>query len=341
MNSMKLTARFGLLPLLLLGGLAACGEGGGLDPIENDGRPTTGAFFQPLPESPPQKNLFATWGDRNGVVWAVGEEGLILRWIEDGWEEFPKLTLQDLRSVWGEGPDDVYAVGSGGIILHYQIPKPLPGADPEEEPVGIWELEETPVESDLNAVAGGGGRIYAAGAGGVLLSRDEDGRWTEVESDTVENINGLFIDRQGQGVAVGNLGLLLRGDAEGQWQRQRVDGVNQALRAVWGTSASSFYAVGLDGTILRGGAEGELNPIPGAPKVFLRSVWGVSMGEAYAVGWGGTVLRLNGQRASVVKNITDHRLEGVWGRVFTDPETEESAARFYLVGVSGTVLAGP
>lgn len=335
--------RLRALPMLWLYA-AACGGSTAPLPIANDGRPTTGAYFTVAVEALPERNLFDVWGDRDGAVWAVGERGSVFRFQEGQWEEFEAPTTEDLRSVWGRSPAEIYAVGARGTILRYALPEVLPGVgageEQEQEPEAVWTIEASPSDSDLNAVSGGGGKVYAAGTGGSLLSRNEEGAWEEVVSGTIETINGLFVDRQGRGVAVGNLGLLLIGDEEGGWERQRIDGMSQALRAVWGTSAESFYVVGLDGTILRS-RDGALEAIPGAPKVYLRSVWGLSMGDAWVVGWGGTVLRLDGHKAAPLKGVTDRRLEGVWGRWASDPETEELSPEFWLVGVSGTILLGP
>ncbi|AKU92110.1 hypothetical protein [Vulgatibacter incomptus] len=325
------TLALGLLALTNVG----CGGSRPPEAIPNDGGPVRGAFFRPLDaKDSPTANLFAIWGDGAGSIWAAGEGGRIARLQDGAWEAMETPVDRDLRSIWGRAPDDVYAVGVGGAILHFR-PDPDEGGEP------VWVAEAAPVEVDLNAVAGGGGRIYAAGAEGTILSRDEDGVWTVVPPVTFETINGLMVDGSGRGLAVGNLGLLLRGDQAGVWRRQRLDGINLALRAVWGPDTSSFYAVGLDGTILRGSPDGDVESIPGAPKVFLRDVRGTSMGDAWVVGWGGTVVHLDGRRAEIVANVTDYRLEGVWGGWELDPESGEGLVRFYVVGVNGTVLAGP
>ncbi|HWV37231.1 MAG TPA: hypothetical protein VN033_02025 [Vulgatibacter sp.] len=312
-------------------------------PIPNDGAPIQGAFFRPVdaPDAP-AGNLFSVWGDRDGVVWAVGEKGLVARLHEGRWEVAEPLTDEDLRSVWGRAADDVWVVGTRGTILHYSKRTPLPEEDPDEI-LPEWRLEPSPTDLDLNAVAGGGGRLYAVGQSGTILSHDEEAGWTLLEDGpTLETINGLFVDGGGRAVAVGNLGLLLRSTEDGGWSRQRIDGVNQPLRAVWGIDADRFYAVGLDGIILRANGDEELEPIPGSPKVFLRGIFGTSMGNAWIVGWGGTVLHLNGSRATPIDPAaTDRRLEAVWGRWVVDPETEESRPLFHLVGVNGTVLYGP
>lgn len=335
--------RFAVLPTLLALASGGCDASKPPLPIPNDGGPIQGSFFRPLDATgAPEANLFAVWGGPEGGVWAVGEAGLAARLDGDRWTITPTHSTADLRSVWGRGTDDVWAVGTGGIILHYSKREPLPDEDPDEiQPE--WRLEPSPTDQDLNAVAGGGGRLYAVGQGGVILSRDAEGEWTLLEDGpTLETINGLFVDWRGRAVAVGNLGLLLRATEDGGWSRQRLDGVNQPLRAVWGADADRFYVVGLDGTILRADGDGEPVVIPGAPKVFLRAVFGTSMSDAWVVGWGGVVLHLDGRRATpIAPAATDRRLEGVWGTWAVDPITEEPAPLFYLVGVGGTVLAGP
>ena len=328
---------------LLALAFAACETSKPPIPIPNDGSPIQGAFFRPVEATgAPAANLFAVWGDQEGDLWAVGEKGLVARLHESGWEVQEPVTTEDLRSVWGRSADDVWAVGTHGAILHYSKREALPEEDPAEI-LPEWKLEASPTDLDLNAVAGGGGRLYAVGQNGTILSHDAEAGWTLIEDGpTLETINGLYVDGAGRAVAVGNLGLLLRSTEDGGWWRQRLDGVNQPLRAVWGIDADRFYIVGLDGLILRANGDDELVQVPGSPKVFLRGLFGTSMAYVWIVGWGGTVLHLDGTRASPIDPVaTDRRLEGVWGRWVTDPETEETRPLFHLVGVNGTVLAGP
>ncbi len=341
MDRMRISSALSAASIAL--SLVACDGPSTPLPIPNDGSPIQGAYFRPLKAEPaPARNLFATWGDGDGTLWAVGEAGLVARLVDGAWEPMESGTSADLRGVWGRGPDDVYAVGTGGTILHFRKREPI---DETEDPAEIeaeWVVEASPVDVDLNAVAGGGDNLYAVGLGGTILSRDDEGEWTALEDPpTVEAINGLLVDRSGRAVAVGNLGLILRADKDGNWWRQRIDGLNKPLRSVWGPNTDRFYIVGLEGTVLRGGPDQSIESIPGAPKVFLRSVWGTSMGDAWAVGWNGSVVHLDGQQASVVKGVTESRLEGVWGSWVVDPVTEEGAPVFYLVGVNGTVLVGP
>ncbi len=91
--------------------------------------------------------------------WAVGTDGLILRWNGTNWSRFATPTNYDLRSVSALSETDGWAVGAGGVILRWN------GA--------AWSMFPTPAQANLFGVAmlsptDG----WAAGENGVLLHWD-------------------------------------------------------------------------------------------------------------------------------------------------------------------------
>lgn len=65
----------------------------------------------PVPDT---QDLRGVWGDGNGTVWAVSDEGNVLRGDGSTWT-LHVSALGPLRAVWGSGPLDVWVGGDGGL----------------------------------------------------------------------------------------------------------------------------------------------------------------------------------------------------------------------------------
>ncbi len=65
--------------------------------------------------------LFKIWGASKDEIFAVGQNGIVLQYDGDEWQEQLVGASDDLIGVWGTGPNDVLAVGGrgGGVISHY------------------------------------------------------------------------------------------------------------------------------------------------------------------------------------------------------------------------------
>lgn len=110
-----------------------------------------------LPEPPPTLNgVFAA---SDTAVWAVGDDGVILKGGADGFsrESAAGITTERLYGVHGENAQDVWAVGEKGVLLHRQA---------------TWSKEPTNVTQDLRAVRARDSRVVAVGSGGLVLNRD-------------------------------------------------------------------------------------------------------------------------------------------------------------------------
>lgn len=335
-----------LLAAALVAVLAACASGEQPEPIKDTNIAVEVPKFEVVPASFPAEapNLFDIWGTGIDNLWVCGEKGAV--WQYDGarWIEHHTGATEDLRSISGEPDGPIYAVGARGTIVRYFE--------------GIWAVEPYPTilgpdgvtelpPADLNDVVAvvGAREALAVGTGGRILYRAYESPWTDNVSGTVETLNAV-IAQPGWAVVVGNLGMILRLRGGG-WQRQRVDGLTVPLQSLWGVDADNFYIGGLDGTLLRAGAGDSITQLPGAPQVYLRDLWGTSMDDLWMVGWGGTILHSDGLEVTTIGEFTDRRLEGVWGTLL-DPPTQPTPdggtklnSRYFVVGVSGTVLAGP
>jgi photosystem II stability/assembly factor-like uncharacterized protein len=105
-------------------------------------------------------------------------------------------------------------------------------------------------------------------------------------------------------------------------------GTQRFLRAVWGVNATTVFAVGDTGLLLRyNGEQWRTEPTPAT--VNLRAVWGTSATDVFLAGDRGVLLRWDGVRATPFTSPTTRDLRGLWGRGPTE---------VYAVGDSGTVL---
>src|SRR5258705_4385743 len=64
--------------------------------------------------------LFGIWGTSASDVWAVGNNGTILRYSGTSWSSVSSGTTQLLVGVCGTSASNVLAVGWHGTIVHYK-----------------------------------------------------------------------------------------------------------------------------------------------------------------------------------------------------------------------------
>jgi len=67
-------------------------------------------------ELPPDQDLRGVWGDGTGVVWAVSEDGKILRWDGSAWSIHTTVAGTAFSAIWGSGPTDIWVAGTGGLM---------------------------------------------------------------------------------------------------------------------------------------------------------------------------------------------------------------------------------
>ncbi len=64
---------------------------------------------------PKNQMLRSVWGDGEGTVWTVSEQGFVLRWDGSKWNEQADR-LGFLTTVWGTSPTDVWVGGQDGLF---------------------------------------------------------------------------------------------------------------------------------------------------------------------------------------------------------------------------------
>lgn len=89
-------------------------------------------------------------------------------------------------------------------------------------------------------------------------------------------------------------------------------GTSNQLVDVWGSSASDFFAVGADGTILHYNGSA-WSPMTSGTSEDLYAVWGNSAINVFAVGLHGTIMHYNGSAWSPMESGTSEDNLGVSG----------------------------
>lgn len=351
------------------GGAGECGSGaaGTWSPIDL-GLPSAGEAGVST------VNLFGVWGavraDQTESIWAVGSGGKVLRFDGQRWSLMQTPSGAQLTSVWGTSETNVWAAGFDAVVLHYDGTQWSDVSPPVElfvssdagivdrdaalaRRANLWGIWVAGRENETDAVFAVGDR------GAVLLW--QAGGWKRVGTGGVEEDLSAVWGANAENVfAVGDFGTALKGSSAG-FARQDT-GIARALRGVWGRSASEVYAVGVEGTVMRfdGSAWSQVD---GAPRQVLRDIWGPASDRSitYIAGWDGALVRMGGgptfRRGAtfdVIGCVTQHRLEGIWGRTVEEPAvppgdggvaqpdaTLAPKPRAWVVGVSGTVIGGP
>lgn len=104
-----------------------------------------------------QAALRGVWGAGRNDVWAVGDNGIILKYNGTTWNPVDSTTKFGLRGVWGSAANDVYAVGLGGTVLHYDGQ--------------VWKRQDSGTSIPLVGVFAVGKDVFAYGYSGSILRK--------------------------------------------------------------------------------------------------------------------------------------------------------------------------
>ncbi len=208
-------------------------------------------------QTPPGAKLWWVHGVDAHHLWAVGEEGRVLRRDAEGWrpEDTGLGEKAVLWGVWAAGPDDIWAVGGsyrrGGpkaVVLRstgdgqwrrvadaafpadFNFYK-IWGAGPDdvllvgEGGVSVhWDGArfrrlDTGVSDLLFTVHGvaSGPRLAVGGVASGLAFSFEDGKWRQEPLPVNLGLNGVYVLSDGTAVACGERGVLLTRGVDGGW----------------------------------------------------------------------------------------------------------------------------
>jgi hypothetical protein len=286
----------------------------------------------------------AVWGGSQKAV-TVGDGGNSWLHDGVRWRELTTGTGANLRHVAGFSPRRVFAVGDDGVVLRFDGARWHRWPSPSREPLQrVWVDGKLVIAaSATRSFLHDGERWHDAPPPGLLgcwrhtrviycvspestwvLVRD---RWTEYSAGTLtRGLNGLHSPDGRRAFAVGERGSIHHYDGR-RWSSQS-GGHHGHLRAIWGHSADEgsadegaadeVWAVGDSGAILRR-RDGSWSFAADLPTVHsLRSVWGSSSDDVYAVGDAGSMAHFDGNAWRTVRVPTSLNLNAVWGRGHDD-----------------------
>ena len=230
-----------------------------------------------------------------GPVYFAGASALLLRYQDGAFERLktPGLGKDVLYGVWAAGENDLYAVGTSagrnGFVWHYdgsefqtvRLPDTLPVDENHDQP-GLFKVWGNSKDS-----------VWVAGASGTLLHGNARDGFALVRKGGSEIL--FTVNARGDHVlAVGGTssGLLL--DGRGTTLRDRTPASTPLLQGAWIDEHDQAWAVGVGGTVLRGGTDGfqvQDTGLDFAANDSLHSVWVDPSGGVWAVG--GDVLTPN------------------------------------------------
>ena len=230
-----------------------------------------------------------------GPVFFAGASALLLRYQDGAFERLktPGLGKDVLYGVWAAGANDLYAVGTSagrnGFVWHYDgsefqtvsLPDTLPVDENHDQP-GLFKVWGNSKDS-----------VWVAGASGTLLHGNARDGFTLVRKGDSEIL--FTVNARGDHVlAVGGTssGLLL--DGRGTTLSDRTPASTPLLQGAWIDEHDQAWAVGVGGTVLRGGTDGfqvQDTGLDFAANDSLHSVWVDPTGGVWAVG--GDVLTPN------------------------------------------------
>ena len=143
--------------------------------------------------------------------WAVGNDGLILHYIDGKWQEIISPTDKILYALDMLNENEGWAVGRHGTILHYQqgewqqVPLDIEGVDWDGVQGDLYDIDM--VDEDTG---------WAVGYSNLLL-RYQQGTWHKVDPITDESLLTIAAPSSDEAWATTTKGGLLHYQ-QGQWQ---------------------------------------------------------------------------------------------------------------------------
>jgi photosystem II stability/assembly factor-like uncharacterized protein len=162
-----------------------------------------------------------------------------------------------------------------------------------------WHEQPSPTDAALLGVALLPRAALAVGQGGVVVRRDNDGRWATIESGTSNRLFAIAANEAGSVVAAGAFGTILLSSDGGEhwlpiapeWAAFTPNGEDPHLYAVQVTSDGAITVAGEFALILRSSDAGKTWTAVHKGEASLFALQLRPDGQGYAVGQSGAVLR--------------------------------------------------
>jgi photosystem II stability/assembly factor-like uncharacterized protein len=318
------------------------------------------------------------------VTGLLCEEGVCKPEEEVQWERMNRPGQQDLNGVFGTAPDNMFAVGDDGTILRYRG-QGLDWVDAKHgldvkgdlhriwgRPGSIWAVGQKAIlfwdgaswtrqqafdsegkeieDHYLNGIHGAGDHVYAVGGRSyppydklVLRYDASNRRWDQVQVDLSYTPMDVWVTSAGHLFVVGTALHVKHFDGT-TWREQNLDASSAvALRAIWGTAdGGKLHAVGASGTLAT--YAGGSWTVKGKARLSFKAndLFGLDAEDLFVVGDTpssySTSASLSGiERCSrfctynpVPKDVRSKALVGIW--------ISDDQGTAFVVGNGGTIL---
>lgn len=183
------------------------------------------------------ENLRAIWAADATNLWAVGDNGTILKGDGTNWTAQTSGTTEHLRAVWGSSGTSVWAVGDAGVILFFD------GTS--------WAAQTSGTANPLRGVWGSAGtNVFTVGDGGTILRCTNGSTWTAQTSGITTRLRAVHGSGASNVWAVGDGGVIRFWNGT-TWAAQ-TSGVTTQLNAVFASNSTNIWAVGTGGVVRKG-----------------------------------------------------------------------------------------
>lgn len=270
-------------------------------------------------------NVRALWAAPDGALWAVGDDGLVLRSV--GGDFLPAPIPPSRAHLFGvTGADQaVFVAGARGTAWRLDVRG--------------WTDLEPPVEVDLMAVgAVSGDDVFFVGREGTILNF-KDGAWRVQTTGITSDLFGISASSAGGVHVVGAFGGLLQRDGS-NWVRTQIAGPGVTLRSIWRAPDGRMVAVGSGGTVvLYDGLSWKLQLTTEtvSPARTLYSVTGLDGQDIVAVGDRGAVLQHDAGKWRMVTVAGPYNAFADL-RAVAAAATSDGARRVVAVGLDSAAL---
>lgn len=313
-------------------------------------------------------SIFLTdiWASDDGVVFAVGPFGTILRSTDlVEWSRMAAPDEHHFMAIWGSAADNVFAVTFTGEIMRYDgrswTPMKLPdglhslldldGTGPDNifavgrngsilhydgSEEGSWRLMSTPVDAHFTSIAATSeAHIVVVGTDATILQYNDNNRqpWDLVQTDNAD-IAYATVSATGPGtfVIAGEGGPLIRydsitGEATGSEEWMS----NDRFIGSWSDGHGSAWLVGLD-SAWRHIPDDGWSTENVEEELAIRGIWGSSSSNIFAVSDSGSIMHSNGdpdKRWKKWQSESGEPIIDIWGNTRGD---------VFAVGNNGAIL---
>lgn len=229
------------------------------------------------------QHLRAVWGTSATNLWAVGDGGVILKGDGTNWTAQTSGTTNALRGIWGVSGTNVFAVGDTGTIL-----RSTNGTS--------WAATSSATTNQLRAVHGAdASNIWAVGAGGTIV-KWSGSSWAAQTSGITTQINAVFAANSTNIWAVGSGGVVRKGNGT-SWSAQ-TSGTVSDLNGIWASSATNLLTAGGFSTQMVSTNGTSWSNVPLSALGTFNGIFGTSATIGWAVGDGGAIFKRDNATAA-------------------------------------------